>query len=45
MYISPFWCGVGTTLLIEIVLIGIYVIYVTREGDKSGKDKHNKSNK
>lgn len=27
MYISEFLCGVGTTLLVELVLLIIYAIY------------------
>lgn len=28
MYIPPFWCGVGATLLIEVVALIAYAIYL-----------------
>lgn len=36
MYISEFWCGVGATLIAEVVLIIFYAIYDNhkKKGDK-----------
>lgn len=31
MYIHPFWCGVGATILLEVVAFIIYAIYVNRK--------------
>ena len=46
MYVPPFWCGVIATLLIEVIIIAVYVFYVTKEGkNEDGKDNYNKSDK
>lgn len=29
MYISPFWCGVGATIMAEIALIAVLAIVTT----------------
>lgn len=31
MYISEFWCGVGATVLVELVSLIGYGIYINRE--------------
>lgn len=31
MYIPQFWCGVGATILVEIVAFIIYAIYVNKK--------------
>ena len=45
MYITPFWCGVITTILVEVVILAIYIIYLTREEKiKDGKNNDDQSN-
>ena len=31
VYIPPFWCGVGTTLLVELVALIVYSIVRSRK--------------
>lgn len=34
MYISPFWCGVGATLIVEVAVIIAYGIYLNSRKKK-----------
>lgn len=35
MYIPPFWCGVISTILIEIILLIFLIAYLTKKSQKN----------
>lgn len=42
MYIPPFWCGVAMTVLVELLITSIMVVFSGRE--KKNEDSNDKSN-
>ncbi len=40
MYINPFWVGVATTILVEVVIVIIFAMLQTKKsGGNQGDDK------